>query len=159
MKLIYLNSVDSTNTYAKQHLHELSDHAVIVADTQTAGRGRQNRSWLSNKPGNVYLSIILKPKHASPDELTALTQKLAQAVIDGLRDKGVSAEMKPPNDVMVRGKKIAGILAESTTQGSILKGVIFGLGVNLNLSNEETQSIGQPATSLYLETGLLVERE
>ena len=67
--------------------------------------------------------------------------------------------MKPPNDVMVRGKKIAGILAESTTQGSILKGVIFGLGVNLNLSNEETQSIGQPATSLYLETGLLVERE
>lgn len=89
----------------------------------------------------------------------ALTQKLAQAVIDCLCKEGVAAEMKLPNDVMVHGKKIAGILAESILQGSVLKGVVLGLGLNLNLSEEDIRLIDQPATSLCLETGYVVARQ
>lgn len=159
MNLIYLKSLDSTNTYAKQHLQDLSDRSVVIADVQAAGRGRQGRAWLSDKPGNIYLSIVLKPKQASQEELMALTQKLAQAVIDCLCEEGVAAEMKLPNDVMVHGKKIAGILAETIVQGACLKGVILGLGVNLNLSEEDIRLIDQPATSLYLETGYVVARQ
>jgi BirA family biotin operon repressor/biotin-[acetyl-CoA-carboxylase] ligase len=159
MYLLRLAIIDSTNTYAKMHLKDLENETVIVAETQTAGRGRHRHFWRSDIKGNIYASIILKPEMAVPEDLPTLTQVLAQAVIDVLKSYGVVAEMKWPNDVMVAGKKIAGILAEAISQGMRVKGLVLGLGVNVAMPQDVVDAIDQPATSLNLILGRVVDRE
>jgi len=150
--------LDSTNTYAKTNLETLQHGDVIVADSQTAGRGQKGHHWRSDVIGNIYASIILKPLNVKPDELPMLTHDLARAIIITLADYDVVATMKWPNDVMVEGKKIAGILAEAVTQGQQVKGVVLGFGVNLALPQEIVETIDQPATSLNLLLGKVVDR-
>lgn len=158
-KLLKIHKLDSTNTYAKAHLGELHHGTVIVADVQTAGRGQRSHHWRSDIAGNIYASIILKPTESVPDELPVITQVLAAAIISVLRIYGVQSTLKWPNDVMVGGKKIAGILAEAVTQGSQIKGVVLGFGVNLAMPQEVVDAIDQPATSLNLLINEFVDRD
>jgi BirA family biotin operon repressor/biotin-[acetyl-CoA-carboxylase] ligase len=155
-RIIEFAALESTNRHACEHLRELADGDVIQAALQTAGHGRLQRRWISHVPGNLCLSLVLKPRHATPAALPLvnLSQLLALSVCRALDAHGAPATIKWPNDVLVGGRKIAGLLAETVFQGAgELVGMVLGLGVNLNLAKEMLDLIGQPATSLAVVTG------
>jgi BirA family biotin operon repressor/biotin-[acetyl-CoA-carboxylase] ligase len=159
-RIIEFAELASTNRHACAQLRELADGDVIQAAIQTAGHGRLQRRWLSHVPGNLCLSLVLKPRHAAPAALPLvnLSQLLALGVCRVLEAQGVCATIKWPNDVLVGGRKIAGLLAETVFQGAgELVGMVLGLGVNLNLTAKMLDTIAQPATSLAVETGNPVE--
>jgi BirA family biotin operon repressor/biotin-[acetyl-CoA-carboxylase] ligase len=146
--------LDSTNLHALANIHELSDGDVIQALVQTAGHGRLNRRWISHVPGNLCVSLVLKPLQRPPAELplAGLSQLLATSVCRALDDWGTRASLKWPNDVLVGERKIAGLLAETVTRHRF-EGLVLGIGVNLNLEPELIAAIDQPATSLAACTG------
>ena len=145
-----LDSIDSTNLEA---LRRASDGApeglVVVAEEQTAGRGRAGRKWISEKTFGLYLSIVLRPK-IETQYLSLVTLMSAVAASDVLREEfGLHPDIKWPNDILVNEKKICGILAETaeTTKGLA---VVVGIGINIRspgLSRELTDS----ATSIETE--------
>lgn len=159
-KITYFKKLDSTNSYALKNISLLSDRDVILADIQTAGRGRFNRNWISDTENNLYMSIVLKPSQKTDNKypMANLTQYISVALCNILENYGVKAEIKWPNDVFVNNKKIAGILAQSSIQGEDLKGFVLGLGVNLNLKQEKVDQIDQPATSLNLVLGQSIDK-
>jgi BirA family transcriptional regulator, biotin operon repressor / biotin---[acetyl-CoA-carboxylase] ligase len=156
-RVIEFAELDSTNRYACGRLRELADGDVIQAGIQTAGRGRWKRKWISDVPGNLCLSLVLKPA-GSPAELplASLSQLLALSVCRVLETYGVPATLKWPNDIQVAGRKLAGILAETMVEGREFLGLVLGIGVNLNLDGAVLAAVGQPATALNLELGRYV---
>lgn len=154
-RIIEFAELGSTNRHACTNLRELTDGDVIQATVQSAGYGRMRRRWISHVPGNLCLSIVLKPFHAAPADLPLanLSQLLALGVCRALDFHGVSASLKWPNDVLIGGQKIAGLLAETVVQGGEFLGLVLGLGVNLNLDAAALATIDQPATSLSVWTG------
>ena len=163
MELLFLDTVDSTNKYVKEHLTNLNDKTIIYADVQTAGRGRLQRKWESNSGNNIYASIVLKPSKELKEIYSNLTQYLSLVLAETIEEYNNTSNIYPkikwPNDVRINGKKISGILAESVIEKNELKGIILGFGVNLNCSAEDLEKIDQPATSLNLETGMKIDRE
>ncbi|MCU0780379.1 MAG: biotin--[acetyl-CoA-carboxylase] ligase [Akkermansiaceae bacterium] len=154
--------LDSTNRHALAHLDELADGQVIQADVQTAGHGRMRRKWVSHVPGNLCLTLVLKPPAAAKAAampLANLSQLLALSVCRALEAYGAAATIKWPNDVLVGGRKIAGLLAETVVRGSRLSGIALGVGVNLNLDEAVLAEIDQPATALCQVTGSTVRVE
>jgi BirA family transcriptional regulator, biotin operon repressor / biotin---[acetyl-CoA-carboxylase] ligase len=149
-QIIEFSELDSTNRYACANLRELDDGDVVHAIVQSAGYGRMCRRWISDIPGNLCMSIVLKPDHAAPADLPLanLSQLMALCVCRALDVHGVSASLKWPNDILVGGRKIAGLLAETVVEGAEFLGLVLGLGVNLNLNDAMLKSIDQPATSL-----------
>lgn len=159
MELLFLNIVDSTNKYAKEHLLELEDKTIIYAGSQTAGRGRMQRKWNNNSGNNIFASIILKPSKELKEVYSNLTQYLSLVLAETFEEYNVIPSIKWPNDVRIKGKKISGILAESVIEKNELKGIVLGFGVNLNCTKNDMENIDQPATSLNLETGMEIDRE
>ena len=141
--MLHLTQVDSTNTYLKTRQHTLSHGTVVYADTQTAGRGRYNRSWIS-QIGGLYFSVLLKPQFNS--FLPNLTQLMALSICYALEELGLKPTLKWPNDVQVNGQKISGILSEAVFDKNTLQAVVLGVGINLH--QEGLDDVGQPATSL-----------
>ena len=160
-KIINLKQIDSTNTYAKDNLALFHDRTVICAETQTGGRGRFKRVWNSSNSGNIYASIVLKPKVKDINSLPIpnLTQYLCVIIADTLKKYGIDGKIKWPNDIQVNKKKISGILAENKIDNDGYINIILGVGINLNLSKEEVEDIDQPATSLNLELNKQVSKE
>ncbi|MCB1107600.1 MAG: biotin--[acetyl-CoA-carboxylase] ligase [Chlamydiia bacterium] len=150
---IHLDSVDSTNTYAKTNYHhfDLNGFTRITADEQTKGRGRFNRSWVSPKGLNIYLTYFFTSSK-SPMDLNNLAQILCLSITKLLDKEGLKPQIKWPNDVLVNQKKIAGILCETIDLHEKF-GVILGAGININMPKEMLDQIDQPATSLLVETG------
>jgi BirA family transcriptional regulator, biotin operon repressor / biotin---[acetyl-CoA-carboxylase] ligase len=142
------DQLPSTNAFALAHLAELRHGDVIVARIQTAGRGRLDRAWISHHPGNLALSIILKPPITGFGVLPAATHYMAVVLCRTLESDGLVPVIKWPNDVQVGGRKIAGILAEAHVEGDRCQGLALGLGVNLNLPDAVLAAIDQPATAL-----------
>jgi BirA family transcriptional regulator, biotin operon repressor / biotin---[acetyl-CoA-carboxylase] ligase len=101
---------------------------AVIADEQTAGRGRQGRAWASPR-GGLYMSVLLRP---TAESAALLPLAAGVAVAEALQELGVRAELKWPNDVLVGGRKAAGILAEASSTGSTLDWVVLGIGVNLD---------------------------
>ncbi len=159
MKLLFLDEIDSTNKYAKEHIEELSDLSLVYAGVQTAGRGRLNRKWSGCSGENLYATIILKPSKEMKAVYTNLTQYLCLVLAETFEEYNIYPKIKWPNDIRINGKKISGILAESIMDSCGLKGLVLGFGVNLNCSVEDINKIDQPATSLNLETGMKINRE
>jgi BirA family biotin operon repressor/biotin-[acetyl-CoA-carboxylase] ligase len=154
MKVIKLEKVDSTNNYAKSNIDNFADKTVIYALSQTSGRGRLTRSWVDLGDGNLFMSIVLKPSDNYKDIYSNITQYLSVSLCKVLESYGLKPEIKWPNDVLVDGKKIAGILSESVMSGFTLKGIVVGIGVNLNANSEDVDAIPDKiATSLNLEVG------
>ncbi|MBE7706268.1 MAG: biotin--[acetyl-CoA-carboxylase] ligase [Cyanobacteria bacterium SIG30] len=155
----YREELHSTNALAKEHLENLPHLQVISADIQTKGHGQFERTWYSSNKngGNCYISIILKPKNT--DNIDKITRYTSLKVAQTLEKYGLKPTFKYPNDVLVNGKKIAGILAESVMIGQILKGIVVGVGVNLNLEAEEVLNIDQEATSIFIETSKNVSKK
>jgi BirA family biotin operon repressor/biotin-[acetyl-CoA-carboxylase] ligase len=159
--LLRLGEVDSTNRYALQNIDMFPDRQIIVADRQTAGYGRLGRTWISHIPGNLYVSVILKPVKPpeDPSILPALSLYASLRLCELLLEDGIEAQIKWPNDVVVHDKKIAGILGETSFRGERFMGYVLGMGVNLNMDSRDLASIDRPATSVGLVMGREVDRE
>lgn len=158
-KIIKFDSINSTSVWARKNLSSLNDFDVISADIQTNGHGQFERKWLSSSEngGNLYISIVLKPENLT--HLNELTRFVSIVVSDVLIEYGLKPDFKFPNDILISGKKICGILAESAFLGTEFKGVVTGIGVNLNLTKKELDTIDIPATSIFNETGKNVDKE
>jgi len=131
----------STNTFLKERLaveSKLPSGTVVAAREQTQGRGRREREWLSSSGENLTFSLLLRGKYA-PRHLPSASMAAAVAIAELLEAEGLQPSLKWPNDVLVGGKKICGILSEG-----ISGGVIIGIGLNVNMQN--TDHINQPAT-------------
>ena len=159
MELIFLEEVGSTNAYVKQHMSELSDSTVVYTSHQTDGRGRLSRKWIDTGENNIYMTFCLKPSYEFQEIYSNLTQYLSVVLCKTLEKYGVDSKIKWPNDVLVDGKKIAGILSETSMQGSSFKGIALGIGVNLNTSQTLLDSIDKPATSLAVILNKEIDRE
>ena len=132
MDYIALEEIDSTNNYAKVNIDNFADRTIIHAKRQTSGRGRLTRSWVDLGEGNLFMSIVLKPSDTFNEIYPNITQYLSVALCKVLESYGLTPQIKWPNDVLINGKKIAGILSESVMQGGKFKGLVVGIGVNLN---------------------------
>ncbi len=149
----HFDIIDSTNTWAKQNAHLLARDKVtlVTAEGQTSGRGRFKRRWESPPGQNIYASFCFFVDKARLD-LGNIPQVLALSAVSVLEKHNFSPELKWPNDVLLSKKKVAGILAETTSIDDELC-MIIGIGLNVNMTKEYLQLIDRPATSLLVEKG------
>jgi BirA family transcriptional regulator, biotin operon repressor / biotin---[acetyl-CoA-carboxylase] ligase len=154
---IYIEDLDSTNLYCLRELERLCSGTVIVANTQSAGRGRHGRTWFSPPGMNLYASLVLKPPFIE-DLFVLIPQLSSLSIFRALVDFGVAdAWIKWPNDIYVEHRKIAGVLTETAPVGSNMEALIVGFGVNLNMDSDMLDFIDKPATSVYAETGTKID--
>ena len=158
MNIINLKEVDSTNKYAKENIEKFDDKTIISADTQTAGYGRFNRSWVDLGSENIYMTFVLKPSDEIRLEYACLTQYLSVCLCEYLLSFGLLPKIKWPNDVLINEKKVCGILAEAVIKGGKLKGIVLGIGINLNAKSQNLSEIDRPATALNLELGHVINK-
>jgi BirA family biotin operon repressor/biotin-[acetyl-CoA-carboxylase] ligase len=155
----HYDRLSSTNDAAKRIARKGGEEKiVIVSETQTRGKGRLGRRWASPK-GGIWLSILLRPK-ISPKETTKLTFIAATSVAKTIQDTlGLEMEIKWPNDVLIRGRKVCGILVETATRGDTTDFVIVGVGINANIDRAAfPRSLQDSATSLKIELGHRIDR-
>ena len=155
--IIYLPVTDSTNTQAKRLGEEGAEHGtLVVTQCQTAGRGRRGRSWESPE-GNIYFTFILRPDvEVSRASMITLVSALALAkAIEKVT--GLNTQIKWPNDVVANGKKLCGILTESSTDLEYINYVVVGIGINVNQASFPDE-LTDKASSLLLELGHGVDR-
>ena len=150
-RVIYYPSLTSTMEMAKQEAQQGAvEGTVIIADEQTAGKGRIKRVWLSPK-GNIALSVILYPSVAY---LPSLIMLACLAVVHSIEaGTGLKSQLKWPNDVLINGKKVCGVLIESNVRGDTVDYAIIGIGINVNLRLYDFPEIQPTATSLSDELG------
>ncbi|MET0488063.1 MAG: biotin--[acetyl-CoA-carboxylase] ligase [Candidatus Rokuibacteriota bacterium] len=155
--LVRLGRVDSTQTVAFALAADgAADRTVVVAQAQTAGRGRHGRLWLDEPGASLLMSIILRPR-LEPARLPTLSLAAGVAVVEALeRVTGLKPRLKWPNDVLVDGRKLAGILLESRISPSPL--VVLGIGVNL-AQRVFLADLAERATSVRLATGRRVDAD
>jgi BirA family biotin operon repressor/biotin-[acetyl-CoA-carboxylase] ligase len=159
-RIICLAQTDSTNCQAKRLAAEGAvEGTVVVAESQTSGRGRRGRSWFSPAGQSIYASIVLRPPMA-PSQTPQITLMTAVAVTRALQEAtGLNANIKWPNDILIADKKIAGILTEITMEMDVVDYVVVGLGVNVNTTAADMPSdIRSIATSVRIESGSRVCR-
>ena len=153
MNMLQFDKLDSTNTYAKQNIDMLEDKTIVSTNVQTSGYGRFTRSWVDLGTENIYMTFVLKPSDSLSEKHANLTQYLSVTLCKQLETLGLCPQIKWPNDVLLKGKKVCGILAETVVKGGKLKGIALGIGVNLNASAQSLDEIDRPATSVNLEIG------
>ena len=150
--------IGSTNVQAKLDAENGAPQgALLVADMQTAGRGRRGRTWNSPAGINVYFTLILKPEYA-PDKASMVTLIMALAVAEGIRETcGIEAGIKWPNDIVVNGRKVCGILTEMSVEREFIHYVVIGVGINVGIQ-EFAPELTASATSLEAECGRSVSK-
>lgn len=150
-EILYFDELDSTNLYAKEHYKELNDNTLIVAGSQTAGRGRLGRKWLSPANCNIYATLLIKNVH-DINLIGGIVGLAALKTINELAPQ-LRAYFKWPNDIYVGKAKLAGILSESCEiKNSKITVACCGIGINVNFGENELKLIDQSATSLLCET-------
>jgi BirA family biotin operon repressor/biotin-[acetyl-CoA-carboxylase] ligase len=137
----------------------VKEGAVVFAEAQTKGRGRLGRKWISPTHKGLWFSILLRPE-LRPQETTQLTVASATALRRAIQSEtGLKPEIKWPNDILVGGKKVAGILTELSAELDRVRHVILGIGVDVNLgAGEFPAELRKTATSLKIETGKMISR-
>ncbi len=158
--LMVLEETDSTNLQAKAlAAGGAAEGTVVLADAQTTGRGRRGRHWHSPAGRNIYISIILRPP-MNPSQAPRITLMAAVALARTLIDTaGLQATIKWPNDIMVRGRKLAGILTEISTEMDQVDYVVVGMGINVHIQAVDLpEDIADIATSVAIETGNPIAR-
>jgi BirA family biotin operon repressor/biotin-[acetyl-CoA-carboxylase] ligase len=156
-RIIHLDEVTSTNEVAKRHAKDgEAEGLVVVAKRQTQGRGRQGREWVSPE-GGLYLSVLLRPG-VDPKELTRLTVYSAVPVARAIEKvTGSNVSLKWPNDIHIEGRKVAGLLVESSSQQGKIAYAVLGIGINVNAAAKDLGVEG--ASSLSEETGRTIDQE
>jgi BirA family transcriptional regulator, biotin operon repressor / biotin---[acetyl-CoA-carboxylase] ligase len=158
-EVIYFPSLASTMDVARDAAHRgAAEGTVVIAGEQTSGRGRLKRSWLAPS-GNIALSVILYPGLAQLPEMIMLASLAVARSIENVT--GVRPDIKWPNDILIKRRKVCGILIESDArpaQSGKAMYVNIGIGINVNLQPAGYKEIESTATSLSLETGLMIPR-
>lgn len=154
-KIIYFEETDSTNNEVKRHA-DAKDGSVFIAEYQTAGKGRRGRIWESEAGAEILMSVLLMP-NIPPEQIPALTAVAGLAVCRAIRSFGLDAGIKWPNDIVINGKKLCGILCEMFTMGESSK-IAVGIGINANTKSFDGE-LESKATSIYLQTGKRISRE
>lgn len=152
----YFDTLDSTNTYCGRKGEELAHGTVVVAEKQTAGLGSRGRNWTSPKGSSIYMSLLLKPD-ILPDAAPRLTLVMALSVARAFRNLGVKVQIKWPNDIVINGKKLVGILTEMRAEIGYVHQVVIGVGINV-LTEQFPAELAHRATSVFLETGKIFSR-
>ena len=152
-KHIHFEKIDSTNTWAKQHSDQwdLKGMTLVTAAEQSGGRGRFNRKWVSPANLNIYATFCFWYS-LERNDVGHIPQMLAIAASKSLENQGFFPQLKWPNDILLSGKKVGGILCETIVEGT-KRGVICGIGLNVNMPLDILQLIDRPATSLCVEGG------
>ena len=155
MNITWLDIVDSTNNEAKRQIKSLNHMSVISSFHQTAGRGQRGNSWRSEKGMNLTFSIVIKYGadgygDLNPSNQFLISKVTSLAVTEFLKRFGIDAQIKWPNDIYVKNKKIAGILIEHALQGNTMAYSIIGIGLNVNQLNFDSNLFNP--TSIRLES-------
>jgi BirA family transcriptional regulator, biotin operon repressor / biotin---[acetyl-CoA-carboxylase] ligase len=157
-RIYHFFKVDSTNTVAMRLGEEGEPHgAVVLAEEQTAGRGRAGRSWISEKSAGIHCTVLLRPP-ISPAHAPILTLVAGLAARDAAAEElGVAPDIRWPNDLLVRGRKFSGILTEMHAEPDRVHYAVVGIGINVNQTKMPGE-LGEIATSLRIETGKIHSR-
>jgi BirA family transcriptional regulator, biotin operon repressor / biotin---[acetyl-CoA-carboxylase] ligase len=152
-RVYHFFKVDSTNRVALELGHAGEpEGAVVIAEEQTAGRGRAGRTWHSERASGIYVTVLLRP-HLSPVQAPLLTMMAGLAAHAAIQAQtGAAVELKWPNDLLIKGKKLGGILTEMHAEPAQVRFVIVGMGINVN-QEKFPADLGAIATSLRVETG------
>lgn len=155
-KIVYYDTVDSTMDAAFQSgLENAPEGTIVLAEGQTKGRGRLGRSWVSPKGKGIYLSLILRPKFP-PNEVSRLTLLCGVALCEAIKNMtDIFPMIKWPNDILINGKKVAGILTELNAEADRVKFVVIGIGLNVNA---KADTLPSGATSLRNELKRQISR-
>lgn len=145
-KVCFFQSLDSTNSYMKKHLHSFKDGDIICAKVQTAGKGRRSNIWMSNS-GDLHISLYLD-NTVKKDSLFDVVLMITNTLVNVLNHYHIDAKIKYPNDIVVGNRKIAGILIERV----IAEKESFVIGIGLNCVTEDFSRIQKKGTSILLET-------
>ena len=158
-RLLVFDSLDSTNDYLKREATKLPEGTVVLANQQTGGKGRLGRKFFSPPSMGIYMSMLLKPDCAPLDAAT-LTANIAAAVCKAIeRHCPYSPDIKWINDIYLRGKKICGILCESSITDHKLDYVVAGVGLNvITRPDDFPPELFKTAGSIYSQTGLVPDR-
>lgn len=156
--VLSFDTIDSTNTYGKGLDRSSAPHGtVIIAEEQTAGRGRLQRNWISSKGENLLFSVLLYPDF-DVEKIALLPFAGSLAVADAIEDvTGLSPTCKWPNDVLIDRRKVCGMLLESSSGPGGIERIVLGIGVNVN-QQEFPEEIRYKASSLRNETGREIDR-
>lgn len=152
-EVLYFDTIDSTNTKAQELAEKgYPSGTLVVADQQVSGKGRRGRGWVSPPQTGIFMTLMIKPD-ISPNNASMLTLVAALAVAKAINDvTGEDAKIKWPNDIVINGKKICGILTEMSAQFDYINHIVIGIGINVH--NESfPEEISNMATSLLIESG------
>ncbi|TBL79710.1 biotin--[acetyl-CoA-carboxylase] ligase [Paenibacillus thalictri] len=157
----YVDEIDSTQTLAHQFAEQGAEEGhLVIAERQTAGRGRMGRRWHSPKGKGIWMSLLLRPRvplHFTPQLTLLAAVALCRAIRQTVK---VEAGIKWPNDLLIDGKKISGILLETSAEDERLRYIVAGIGITANLEPEHfPEELRDVATSLRIESGQPVDRE
>jgi BirA family biotin operon repressor/biotin-[acetyl-CoA-carboxylase] ligase len=158
----FYREVESTNDVAFDLAKEgATEGTVVIADTQTKGRGRLQRTWISPPGFNLYMSIIFRPPLSSK-EASMLTLMSSIALFEAVNSHGIKCQIKWPNDLLINRKKVAGVLTEMEADGERVQFVLVGLGINLNMTrgvmDDLMGEVSEIATSVREALGHEVNR-
>ncbi len=159
----YQDELESTNTTLLELGEKgASEGTVVIADRQTGGRGRLERSWISPAGTNLYISILFKPEIVATDA-PLFTLIASVALVEVIQRLGIeNANIKWPNDIVIQGKKVAGVLTEMRPRREMVDFIVVGIGVNINMTRDEINlemgNVGRIATSIKENLGNDVER-
>ena len=159
-EILFLPEIDSTNNLAKKHSkNNAQEGLVIIAESQTGGRGRMGRSWHSPPETGIYLSILLKP-NLKPDHLSFITLLAGVSAISTINEiSHQRANLKWPNDILINYKKVCGLLCEMTQEKGNSFSVVIGIGINVNqLPGQFPKDLKKTATSLRIVNGSPINR-
>ena len=156
---VFEQTTSTNDVIEKLARDDVKEGIVVFAESQTKGRGRLGRAWLSPARQGLWFSVLLRPD-LRPPETTRLTVASAAALRRAIQSEtGLAPEIKWPNDILIRGKKVAGILTELSAELDRVKHVILGIGVDVNLgANEFPAELRKTATSLRIEAGQIISR-
>jgi BirA family transcriptional regulator, biotin operon repressor / biotin---[acetyl-CoA-carboxylase] ligase len=156
----YLPVVGSTNDVAREWASAgAPDWALVVADAQTAGRGRGERRWLTEPGGALAFSLVLRPTPAESGCFPRFTALAALGLTRALAGLGLAAQLKWPNDVLLVGRKVAGVLVEADWQSARVEAAVVGMGVNVSPGSvPPADSLRYPATSVETVLGARIDR-
>lgn len=155
----YFKEIDSTNNYAKTLAADgHPEGTVVIAESQSSGRGRRGRQWYSDSGQGIFLSLILRPP-LPVNELSRINMAIALAIVDALQEVGIKSGIKWPNDILIKDRKIAGILTEAITDMDGIEFIVSGIGLNVNTLIEDFPAELRPiVTSVREEAGRMVSR-
>ena len=158
--VLFYAELSSTNDLALEWADNgATDGSLVLADLQTAGRGRAERRWVTRPSTALAMSLILRPKTAELAHVARFSALAALGLVDALAKMGLAAEIKWPNDVLLGGRKVAGVLVETVWRGNDLTALVVGMGVNVTADSvPPAAELRYPATAVEVEMGEEVDR-